>query len=267
MRFHVIESGSKGNATIITSNHGNLMIDFGLSTKKKFLEAFALLGVSIEDMSALLLTHSHIDHVGKWLSLFPYERRYASQFTANYIVNNDFDSQGVLKEHILRPYDKVTISGFDIEVLPLSHDAKGSIGFLIKDQEESLCYITDTGFIYEKTLQKIQNCNYYIMESNHDVCMLLETNRPQSLKDRILGDQGHLSNDDCALYLSEVIGPNTKEIVFAHLSEEANTPEKVLDTFLKIMQKRGISLEHILYRCASQRSMLSGGKIIEDSYV
>lgn len=266
MRFHILGSGSKGNATIITSNHGNIMIDFGLSTKKQYLEKMASIGMSFNDIQALFITHCHVDHVNKWLCLIPYEKRYTTDYTSRYIEENGIDSHGVLKEHIIHPYDVLNIAGFEIEILPTSHDAKESIGFLIKDGDESLSYITDTGFIYDKTLQKIQNCDYYIMESNHDIRMLLETSRPQSLKDRILGDKGHLSNEDCSLYLSDVVGPNTKEIIFAHISEEANTPQKVIETFKKVFKKRGVSYKNINYRCASQKEMLSGGKIDGDSY-
>ena len=103
--------------------------------------------------------------------------------------------------------------------------------------------------------------DYYIFESNHDIKMLLQTNRPQMLKDRILGDRGHLSNEDAAMYLSEVIGPKTKEITLAHISEEANSPLKAMDAFLRIMEKRSISLENVLYRCASQKETISGGTL------
>ena len=266
MRYHILASGSKGNATIISNKDTNIMIDFGLTTKKQYLDKMASIGISFNDIDALFITHSHYDHMNRWLPLIPYEKRYATSYTSKAILEEGLDGHGVLKEHILNAYDKIKIGTLEILVLPTSHDVKGSIGFLISDEEEKLCYITDTGLIFEKTLQNIQNCTYYIMESNHDIRMLLETSRPQSLKDRILGDKGHLSNEDASIYLSDVIGPATKEIVFAHISEEANSPTKVIETFEKVLKKRGVSIENINYRCSSQKEMISGGNISGDSY-
>ncbi len=264
MRYHVFESGSKGNATLITSSHGNLIIDNGLS-KKTFLNKLASVSVGLEQINAVLVTHGHDDHI-KGMKVFTHDLIYSSSETFSSIkkVIGLDDSFKMMPSHILKPYQKLKISGFDIEVIPTSHDAQGSFGFIIRDDNEKLVYITDTGFIYEKCLPKLQDADYYIFESNHDVRMLLNTNRPQSLKDRILGDRGHLSNADSALYLSEIIGPNTKEIIFAHISQEANTEEKVIETFLKIMEKRGIVLENITYRCSSQIDTVSGGIIYKE---
>ncbi len=264
MRFHVFESGSKGNCTLITSKKGHILIDDGLS-KKCLVSKLAEVGLTLDDISYVLITHSHDDHI-KGLKAIPYIKYYCTKETFSSIKKKQEldDSISLPINHILSAYDKIELLDFEIEVLPTSHDAKGSIGFIIKNNNEKLVYITDTGFIYEKVLKKINNANYYIMESNHDIKMLLETSRPQALKDRILGDKGHLSNEDSAMYLSEIIGDSTKEIILAHLSEEANTPEKACDALLKIMEKRSISLENIIFKCASQKETISGGILIEE---
>ena len=103
---------------------------------------------------------------------------------------------------------------------------KGSIGFVIKSDNKSLAYITDTGYINNKYFDVLYNHNLYIMESNHDVAMLMEGNYPHQLKKRILGNKGHLSNDDAAYYLSEFIGDKTKTVILAHLSDDNNTYDK-----------------------------------------
>ena len=270
MRYHVFESGSKGNATLIISKSGNLLIDNGLS-KKTLNNKLAEVGKTIDDIDAVLITHGHDDHI-KGLKALPYVKYYCSKETFSHIkkhsaINID-ESVKLPSNHYLKPFEKREIAGFKIEVLPTSHDVSGSYGFILENEGEKMVYITDTGFIYEKVLIKIQDATYYIFESNHDIKMLLDTNRPQKLKDRILGDRGHLSNEDCALYLSEVIGPKTKEIVLAHLSEEANTPEKACTALLRIMEKRGVSLENVIFKCASQVDTISGGTLIkEENYV
>ncbi len=264
MRYHILESGSKGNSTIIKSNKTVIVIDNGLS-KKKFLQKIADLSISFEDIDAVFITHGHDDHIAGIKIFNPY-LLYSSSDTFDYI-DNKFEQNKSDEYHIIEPYKTYKIKDLEILTIPTSHDAKGSIGFIIKDEEDTLVYITDTGYIYEKALLEMQNASYYIIESNHDVKMLLNTSRPQSLKDRILGDKGHLSNEDCAIYLSEIIGPNTKEIVFAHISEEANKEETVINAFLKIMEKRGISLENILFRCASQHNTVSGGNVLKEGII
>ena len=114
--------------------------------------------------------------------------------------------------------------------------------------------------IPEKTLSKMKNADYYIIESNHNIKKLHQTNRPAHLKLRILSDQGHLNNEASAIYMTELVGPKTKEIILAHLSEEANTPELALAAYKKIFQKSHISLEGINLHCASQREIVLGGK-------
>lgn len=262
MRYHILESGSKGNSTIIKSQDAIIVIDNGLSNRT-FNRKLAEIGVALEDIDAVFVTHGHSDHISG-IKTFPFWKLYTSKDTLTTIKNTYEIDEFIDDTHIIAPYQEIKIKDLHIMVLPTSHDAKGSIGFIIKDSKDKLVYMTDTGFIYEKAMSFMQNANYYIMESNHDVKMLLNTSRPQVLKDRILGDKGHLSNEDCAMYLSEMIGSDTREIVFAHISLEANKEEKVINAFLKIMEKRGISLEKILFRCASQKDTVSGGNIIKE---
>ncbi len=249
MRYYVLESGSKGNSTIIASNGKYLVIDNGL-TIKRFKSLIAEINVSIENLNVLLLTHSHSDHIAG-IKAFKDECIYASRST--YQVSDE--------NHELIPYHQYNLNGFHITVIPTSHDVVGSVGFVIEADGEKLVYITDTGYLYERVMDYIKDADYYIFESNHDVRMQLATGRPQYLIDRIMGDHGHLSNEDSALYLSEIISSKTKEIVLAHLSEEANTPMKALDTFYKIMSKRGVDVTNINVRCAEQHNMLCGGNL------
>lgn len=249
MRYYVFESGSKGNCTLIASRGRYLLIDNGL-TLRKFRAYLGSVNVSIEELSVVLVTHNHSDHVAG-LKAFDPRCIYSTRFT--YPLCDE--------SHELIPYEAYTLNGFHVTVLPTSHDAKGSVGFVIEDDGEKLVYITDTGYLYEKVTEQIRDADYYIFEANHDVRMQLRSGRPQYLIDRIMGDYGHLSNDDSALYLSEAVTARTKEIVLAHLSEEANTPELALETFRKIMAKRGHNIAHINVRCASQHEMVTGGDL------
>ena len=251
MKFYVFESGSKGNSTLITSNDRYIMIDNGLSikkTKQKLKEA----NITIENVEALLLTHSHTDHIAG-INAFSDEIIYSTKFT--YKMTR--------VEHQLVPFKEYEIAGFKITCIPTSHDSQGSCGFIIKDDNETLVYITDTGYIYERVVDMIMDATYYIFESNHNVRMLMNTNRPQTLKKRIMGDYGHLSNEDSANYLCDVIGNNTKEIVLAHLSEEANSPDQAMIDLIEVFEERGKDNTKYLIRCASQTSTLIGGEVEE----
>ena len=148
-----------------------------------------------------------------------------------YIPEGMYDS---LKELIPYPKckfieDTFEINDVEIELIHTSHDAPASVGYIIKQDNKELVYVTDTGYINRKYLEKMKNKDCYIIESNHDEVMLMDGPYPRFLKERVISDSGHLSNSTTAKYLKKIIGPNTKNIVLAHLSETNNTPEKALE--------------------------------------
>ena len=247
MKIVVIESGSKGNATLILDEGRLLLIDMGitLTSLKKGLEK---IGKTLLDIDALLLTHSHTDHTKgiQYLDPLPI-----------YCSRGTYEGLNV---NYVKPYEKFLVEHFIITPIEASHDAEGTLGFVIKTKNEKLVYLTDTGMISDKSMSKMKNADYYIIESNHNIKKLHQTNRPASLKLRILSDTGHLSNEASAIYMTELVGIKTKEIILAHLSEEANDPELALKAYRKIFQKARIDLDKINLHCASQREIVEGGK-------
>lgn len=119
--------------------------------------------------------------------------------------------------------------------------------------------MTDTGYVSQRNRDLMHDLNYYIIEANHDIEMLMNTRRPIFLKNRILSDTGHLNNEYSARVMAEVIGPHTKEITLAHLSQEANTPELALKTYNDIFDELGVDFDRRMIRCAHQVNVLSGG--------
>ena len=140
----------------------------------------------------------------------------------------------------------------------VAHDVK-CCGYIIRDENENLVYITDTGYINYKNISYISNADYYIFESNHNVPMLMETKRPFFIKSRILGDEGHLSNEVASETLCDIIGNKTKQIYLAHLSREANTKELALKTFYEIAKEKNIDVSNIFVNAADQNIELVGG--------
>ncbi|MDY0100659.1 MAG: MBL fold metallo-hydrolase [Bacilli bacterium] len=251
MEFYILASGSKGNATIVKNNNNLLLIDMGI-TLTRLREELNSINQKIEDIGAVLFTHEHSDHASG-ARFFEEELIFATKGT----LKN-------LKHNVLLPYKKTSILGFEVTPLLISHDANMPVGFMIEANNQKLVYMTDTGAISEKNLKLMKNATYYIIESNHNIKMLLQTNRPADLKHRILSDVGHLSNEDSALYMSEVIGEETKEIILAHLSEEANDPELAINTYERIFRKKLINLKNVRLHYAKQWSMTKGGRAYEN---
>lgn len=251
MEIYILASGSKGNATIVKNKNDLLLIDMGI-TLTRLREELKSINQAIDDIGAVLFTHEHSDHISG-AGFFEEEILFATKGT----LKN-------LKHNVLLPYKTISILGFTIMPLLISHDANMPVGFIIETKEEKLIYMTDTGLISEKNLNLMKNATYYIIESNHNIKMLLKTNRPADLKHRILSDIGHLSNEDSALYMSEVIGEETKEIILAHLSEEANNPEVAISTYERILRKKSINLNNIRLQYAKQWSMTKGGHAYEN---
>ncbi|WP_454962030.1 MBL fold metallo-hydrolase [Eggerthia catenaformis] len=247
MKYHILASGSKGNAAFIYENNTGVLIDCGI-TRKQLLFKLDELGYSQDDISYVLLTHDHNDH-NKNIGIFDKDIVYTAKGNIK-----ELD-----QEHELIPYQEYQMGHFNIFVLKLSHDATNTIGFVIRG-EESFLYMTDTGYVSRKNRQYIQDLNYYVIEANHDIEMLMNTRRPLFLKNRILGDLGHLNNEYSARLMNEIMGENTKEIILAHLSQEANTKELALHTYYDVFDELHNSFDKKKIRCADQFKVLTGGR-------
>ncbi|MBS5113241.1 MAG: MBL fold metallo-hydrolase [Coprobacillus cateniformis] len=245
MEFHVLASGSKGNATFVYEDGCGILIDCGI-TRKQLLYKLEQLGFNDSDITYVFLTHDHYDH-NKNIHIFDTDKIFSAKKN---IENLD-------EYHTLIPYTHRQFGVFDVLTLKTSHDASDPIGFVISTDEQ-LLYMTDTGYVSQKNRQYMKNLDYYIIESNHDIEMLMATKRPMFLKNRILNDVGHLNNEYSAQLMSEMIGENTKEIILAHLSQEANTKEKAIETYKQVFKEQNIQFDQI--KVASQVDVISGGK-------
>ncbi len=221
MKISVLASGSKGNSTYIASNNTKILIDVGMSNlyiEKKLI----ILGVNPNDINYVFITHTHVDHIAG-LKVF-LKKHHPKVFLTQEMYNELRD--------ILNDYEilesSVLLNDLEIDYFKTSHDTD-SVGYIIKNNDKEVVYVTDTGYINIKNLKKLNNKDLYIFESNHDVEMLMNNpNYPYQIKQRILGDKGHLSNNQCHEYLKKIIGNKTKYIVLAHLSEQNNNPDIAL---------------------------------------
>lgn len=239
MQVSVLSSGSKGNTTFIQTANTKILIDAG-NTSKYILEKLKEINVDPNTIDAILITHTHIDHV-KGLPVLLKKIN-----PCVYITKKMLNELEYLENYTIIDSEKIKIKDLDIDVIKTSHDTEDSVGYIVNNNDKSIVYITDTGYINQKYFNILSNRNIYILESNHDIEMLNNSKYPFALRQRILSDKGHLSNYDSAKYISIFVGNKTKYVLLAHLSEENNTEELALETLNKRLKKEDITIDNII---------------------
>ncbi len=223
MKFCVLGSGSKGNATYVSSGGTSILIDAGMSGIE-LQKRLAAIGVELCAIDAILVTHEHNDHVQgvgvlSRRAKIPVHANSATFSAASKIINrlfsyNEFETGG-----------SYHFRNLEIHPFSISHDTKDPVGFRISDGSVSLGYCTDTGKVSRLMQHRLASCQALVLESNHDIEMLRNGMYPQYLKQRIRSSQGHLANAEAATFLRELAHEKLQHVVLAHLSEDNNHPE------------------------------------------
>ena len=251
MKVCVLASGSSGNCTYVESNSTRILIDLGTSSlyvEKKLKE----INVDPTTIDGIFITHTHIDHI-KGLKVFL--KKYHTKI---------FLSEEILKEikQDINPSNyeiidkQVVLNDFTVTMFKISHDAPDANGYVFASGNKSVVYVTDTGYINQKNHKLLTNHNVYVFESNHDIEMLMNGKYPYHLKQRILGDKGHLSNKDSAYYLSKFVGDNTKCIILAHISQDNNTKELALSTLENTLKENNKCVDNLIVATQDERTEL-----------
>ena len=240
MRFSVLASGSSGNAIYIENEQHSFLVDAGLSGRK-LEELFASIGKKMSDLDGILVTHEHGDHI-KGLGIVARKHGvpiYANQKTWNamdHLVGNIATEQ---RFHF--DMDSVkTFGSIDIQSFAVSHDAADPMFYVFHENGRKLALITDTGYVSDRMKGIVQAADAYVFESNHDVGMLQMSRYPWSVKRRILSDVGHVSNEDAAVAMSEVIAEKPTSIYLSHLSKDNNMKELARMSVEQTLQSKGI---------------------------
>jgi len=240
INMSVLASGSTGNAVYVESEKGSLLVDAGL-TGKKMEGLFEQIDRKIEDLNGILVTHEHIDHI-KGLGVLARKYKlpiYANEKTWERINRADGKIPDEQK-FIFNPYEIKTLAGMDIESFNVSHDAVDPQFYIFNNNYKKLTVITDTGYVSDRMKGMIHGSDCFVFESNHDVDMLRMGRYPWSTKQRILSDMGHVSNEDAAYAMRDVITGSTKRIYLSHLSQDNNMKDLARMSVEQVLNKHDI---------------------------
>ncbi|MBR4906905.1 MAG: MBL fold metallo-hydrolase [Clostridia bacterium] len=240
MRFCPLCSGSSGNATYIEAGSARILIDAGLSCKR-ITELLQMIGVDPRTLSAILITHEHIDHV-RGVNIL------SKKFDLPVYANAD--TWSVLKAP-LRDVAPKNVCVFEsdrdfylsgVRILPFSvpHDAIHAVGYTVSSGGKKVGVCTDLGHVDARILSILSGCDLLLFEANHDVDMLMAGSYPYLLKKRILSGSGHMNNDDCGKALVKLHETGVKNVILGHLSQENNYPALAMVAVRAALEGAGI---------------------------
>ena len=240
MRFSVLASGSTGNAVYVENDEHSFLVDVGLSGKK-MEQLFAEIDRDMKSLSGILVTHEHSDHI-KGLGVVA--RKYNVPIFANAKTWDAMDGLiGNIPTDLRFHFDMETMKtfgGLDIQSFAVSHDAVDPMFYTFQQDGRKLVVITDTGYVSDRMKGYISAGDAYVFESNHDVNMLQMGKYPWSIKRRILSDVGHVSNEDAAVAMADVVAEKPTQIYLAHLSKDNNMKELARMSVTQTLQSCGI---------------------------
>lgn len=239
LHFSVLASGSTGNAFYVGTDKHSLLVDAGLSGKQ-LEQLFKEIDRDMKHLNGILVTHEHSDHI-KGLGVIARKYKlpiYANENTWKAMEANigeiPTDQKFVFKMGTVQ-----TFGNIDVESFGVSHDAAEPMFYSFHHENKKVVLITDTGYVSDRMKGTIENADAYVFESNHDVSMLQMGQYPWSIKRRILSDVGHVSNEDAALAMADVIGDRTKRIYLAHLSKDNNLKELARMSVRQTLESKG----------------------------
>lgn len=224
MEFCSIASGSSGNCIYAGSDHAAVLVDAGISGKR-VTEGLKQIGHDLSDLSAILITHEHSDHI-QGLGVLARKCHvpiYATAATIRQIKR--YAAIGKIDEelfHEVRADEAFTVDDLEVEAFHISHDAADPVAYRIASGGKSVAVATDMGCFTDYTVDHLKGLDAVLIEANHDVNMLQVGSYPYPLKMRILGEKGHLSNETCGALLGQILHDDMQAVFLGHLSKENN---------------------------------------------
>ncbi|MGD9662368.1 MAG: MBL fold metallo-hydrolase [Porticoccaceae bacterium] len=245
LAFASLGSGSKGNGTIVEGGSGCVLIDCGFSVKETE-RRLSRLGRSGEDLSAILVTHEHSDHIR---GVLPLARKYRlpvmmTRGTAAAVAGMN----GYEKLTLIAPHQCFYVDSLEITPVTVRHDAREPVQFVIGRNQRKVGVLTDLGSITQNVIDYFDSCDGLLLEANHDQQLLLSGQYPYYLKQRVGGDWGHLNNYQSASLLSRIERRKIQTLVLGHISLKNNSWERISEAVSPYIETIG----NVVYACQEQ---------------
>jgi len=242
MRLCVLASGSKGNCTFIEGDNTRILIDCGLS-KAEIERRLTTIGIDPSSINSILITHEHSDHIA---GLNNFAKKYNCKVFAHPATWNAMEKKvaDIKTSNCFSITERdFSINELDIQAFGLSHDSAYCLGYSVLNANKKVSQATDLGYIDDSIISQLADSSLVVLEANHDIERLMINPRyPLYLKQRILSNHGHLNNKDSALAVLKMLGYGIRGLVCAHLSEENNTPDLVLNALNNVVANQGGTL-------------------------
>ncbi len=244
MKITVLASGSGGNTTYLESENTKILIDCGISFRQ-ITNRLSQRELTIDNLEGILITHEHSDHIkGLDVTLRKIDTKcYLTEETYEGMYYKAKDNLHPSKLSFIKPYELFNINNIEILPISISHDASDAVGYIIYAEDKKIVYITDIGYLPKRDHEVLKNADMYIFESNYDITLLFTSRRPFYLKQRIDSVKGHMSNNDSAYNMAQLVGDKTKNIILAHRSKECNTNEKAIETYTEVFNDYGLNID------------------------
>jgi phosphoribosyl 1,2-cyclic phosphodiesterase len=267
VKFTILGSGSSGNCAYVETENCRVLIDAGFSPRQ-IRQRLAGIGRAPENLTAILITHEHSDHIAGLLGIadkfhIPVYCNSGTQDAAIWAFKTKWskktslalENAGTFKTKIdwrlFQTGDRFELNDLLVETFSIPHDAQDPVGFILRTTAGNIGFATDLGHVTKLVLERIRAANVLVLESNHDVKMLQECpRRSWALKQRILGRHGHLSNATAAETAAQIMSADLKHLYLAHLSRECNKPE--LAQHVMAEQLHHIGATHVRLQLAAQ---------------
>ena len=267
VKFTILGSGSAGNCAYLETGEARILVDAGFSTRQ-IRTRLASIGRTPENLSAILLTHEHTDHISGLLGLadkchipvfcnrgtqdgtvWAFKDKWSKK--TNLALENGDTLKSKVDWRLFETGAAFEIGDVGIETFSIPHDSQDPVGFVLRTSAGCVGFATDLGHVTKLVLERLRAANVLVLESNHDVKMLQECpRRSWALKQRILGRHGHLSNVAAAETVAQLMSAQLRQLYLAHLSRECNTAE--LARHIMSEQLFQIGATHVQLQVAAQ---------------
>lgn len=242
LRVCVLASGSSGNCIYVESSTTALLVDAGISARET-LRRMAGAGLDPARLRAICVSHEHADHTAGIVNL---HKKHGLPLYANGDTARNVRGAESCQWNLFADGHPFAIGDIEILPFPLPHDAYAPVGFVLSCGPARLGIATDLGMPTQLTRERLRGCQLVVLEANHDETLLHSSFRPWALKQRILGRQGHLSNETAAALLADIAGDTLQQVFLAHLSRECNNLDLALHIVRKHLESAGLSRIRVL---------------------